>query len=158
MKFRSLPFFIIWIFSYHIRTDQIVFARTNIPLKDHKTIWESRKLHSKAFCYFFSLGAPVFYGLAPARVFVFTFLFCSIKLEISSSRWPSSSNIFISNRSKYGKNSAFSFAKIIDNVLHFSFSFLRAHVRLENLSNQSCGVQISWDICTRLGCYLYSTE
>ena len=27
-----------------------------------------------------------------------------------------------------------------------------------NLSNQSSGVQIQWDICTRLGCYLYSTK
>ena len=45
-------------FSYHIRTDQIVLAPTNIPLKDHETIGESRKLHSKPFCYLFSLGAP----------------------------------------------------------------------------------------------------
>ena len=62
MKFRSLQFSIIWIFSYHIRTAQMVLARTNIHLQDHKTIWESRKLHSKAFCYFFSLGVPVATG------------------------------------------------------------------------------------------------
>jgi len=29
---------------------------------------------------------------------------------------------------------------------------------VENLSNRSSGVQIPWDICTRFGCYLYSTE
>ena len=29
---------------------------------------------------------------------------------------------------------------------------------VENLSNQSSGVQIPWDIGTRFGCYLYSTE
>ena len=29
-----------------------MLARTNIALKDHKTIWESRKLHSKHFSYF----------------------------------------------------------------------------------------------------------
>ena len=27
-----------------------------------------------------------------------------------------------------------------------------------NLSNRSCGVQIPRDICTRFGCYLYSTK
>ena len=58
MKFRSLQFSIVWIFSYRIRTDQIVLARRNIPLKGHKRIRESRKLHSKPFTYFFSLGAP----------------------------------------------------------------------------------------------------
>ena len=60
MKFRSLQFSVIWIFSYHIRTDQIVLGRTNSSLKDHKSICESRKLHSKPFSYFFSLGAPAF--------------------------------------------------------------------------------------------------
>ena len=29
---------------------------------------------------------------------------------------------------------------------------------VENLSNRSSGVQIPWDICTRFGCYLCSTE
>ena len=29
---------------------------------------------------------------------------------------------------------------------------------VENLSNRSSGVQIQWDVCTRLGCYLYPTE
>ena len=42
----------------HPRTDQIVLARRNVPLKGHKRIRESRKLHSKPFTYFFSLGAP----------------------------------------------------------------------------------------------------
>ena len=37
IKFRSLQFSIIWIFSYYIRTDQIALARTNIPVKDHET-------------------------------------------------------------------------------------------------------------------------
>ena len=41
-----------------MRTDQITLARTNIPLEGRKTKWESRKLHSKRFSYFFSLGAP----------------------------------------------------------------------------------------------------
>ena len=58
MIFRSLQFSIIWISSYRIRTDQIVLARINIPLKDHKTIWESRKLLSKPFSYFFLVGCP----------------------------------------------------------------------------------------------------
>ena len=50
-------------FQYRIRTDQIRLAHTNIPLKGHKTIWESRKLHSKPLSYYFSLGAPVVMGL-----------------------------------------------------------------------------------------------
>ena len=29
---------------------------------------------------------------------------------------------------------------------------------IENLSNRSCGVQITRDICTRLKCYLYSAK
>ena len=58
MKFRSQQFSIVWIFSYRIRTDQIVLARRHIPLKGHKRIRESRKLHSKPFTRFFSLGAP----------------------------------------------------------------------------------------------------
>ena len=33
-----------------------MLARTSIPLKDHKTIWESRKLHLKRFSIFFSLN------------------------------------------------------------------------------------------------------
>ena len=38
-----------------------MLARTNVALKGHKTIWESTKLHSKPFPYFFSFGAPVFF-------------------------------------------------------------------------------------------------
>ena len=45
-------------FSYGIRKDQVTLARTNIPAKGHKTMRESRKLHSKPFSNFFSLGAP----------------------------------------------------------------------------------------------------
>ena len=44
----------------HIRTDQIVLARTNATLKDHKTTREIRKLHCKRFPIFSSLGAPGF--------------------------------------------------------------------------------------------------
>ena len=58
MKFRSLQFSIISIFSYRIRTDQIVLARRHIPLKGHKRIRESRKLHSKPFT-FFSRWVPL---------------------------------------------------------------------------------------------------
>ena len=35
-----------------------MLARRNIPLKGHKRIRESRKLHSKPFTCFFSLGTP----------------------------------------------------------------------------------------------------
>ena len=59
LRVRSLQFSIIWIFSYRIQTDQIMLARTNIPLKDHKKVWESRKLHSKPFYYFFSRWLPL---------------------------------------------------------------------------------------------------
>ena len=38
--------------------DQLMLAHTTIPLKGHKTIWESRKLQSKPFSYSFLLGAP----------------------------------------------------------------------------------------------------
>ena len=38
----------------------MLLAHTNIPLKGHKMICESGKLHSKPFPYFFSLGALVF--------------------------------------------------------------------------------------------------
>ena len=36
--------------------------------------------------------------------------------------------------------------------------FLPCATFIENRSNRSSGVQIPWDICTRFGCYLYSTE
>ena len=45
-------------FSYHIRTGEMMLTRTNIPLKGHKTIWESRKLHPKPLSYFFLIGCP----------------------------------------------------------------------------------------------------
>ena len=57
-KISFLQFSIIRIFSYHIRTDQIVLARRNIPLKCHKTLRESGKLHSKPFPCFFLVGCP----------------------------------------------------------------------------------------------------
>ena len=41
-----------------------MLASTNIPLEGRKTKWESRKLHSKRFSYFFSLGAPEESGLS----------------------------------------------------------------------------------------------
>ena len=36
--------------------------------------------------------------------------------------------------------------------------FLPCATFIENRSNQSSGVKIPWDICTRFGCYLYSTD
>ena len=53
-----------------MRTDQIVLAHTNIPLKDHKTIRESSKLHSKRFSYFCSLGAPDIFGILGKKIAV----------------------------------------------------------------------------------------
>ena len=68
---------------------------------------------------------------------------------------------FLLKASKFGKHSLFS-SKRISVFGHF---FIVHHVSpmpdvtfVENLSNWSSGVQILRDICTRLGCYLYSTE
>ena len=36
-----------------------MLAHTNIPFRGQSEIWESRKLQSKPFFYYFSLGAPV---------------------------------------------------------------------------------------------------
>ena len=38
-----------------------MLARTNVPLKDHKTIWKSRKLHSKPFFRIVSRWVPLDY-------------------------------------------------------------------------------------------------
>ena len=37
------------------------------PLKDRKMTWESRKLHSKDFCYFFLVGCPCYMNLSFSR-------------------------------------------------------------------------------------------
>ena len=91
-----------------------------------------------------------------------TFRFSSINKEISlSSRSLLVSRISFSlTTSKFGKHSLFSSGKRL-----FRSFFHRSPCKpnlpnaafVENLSNRSSGVQIPWDICTRFGCYLYST-
>ena len=93
MKFRSLQFSIVWIFSYRNRTDQIVLARRHIPLKGHKRIRESRKFHSKSFTYFFSLGAPGFrnnriHGISTPKRTLIRNSHSFLKTEYSWRRWP----------------------------------------------------------------------
>ena len=94
---------------------------------------------------------------------VFTFRFSSINKEISRSSRSLlvSRNSFLLKTSKFGKHSLFSSGKKEGFghffIVHF-VSLMPDMTFVENLSNRSSGVQIPWDICTRFGCYLYSTK
>ena len=96
---------------------------------------------------------------------VFMFRLSSINKEISLSSRSLlvSTNSFSLKTSKFGKHSLFSLGKN-ERFGHFFIVHLVSLMPdvkenlVENLSNRSSGVQIPWDICTRFGCYLYSTE
>ena len=94
---------------------------------------------------------------------VFMFRLSSINKEISLSSRSLlvSRNSFSLKTSKFGKHSLSSSEKL-EGFGHFFIvhlvSLMPDVTFVENLSNWSSAVQIPWDICTRFGCYLYSTE
>ena len=104
-------------------------------------------------------------GLRSVFVFfvVFTFRFSSINKEISLSPRSLlvSRNSFSLKTSKLGKHSLFPSGKKEGYgpffIVHRLVSLMPDVTFVGNLSNRCFGVQIPWDICTRFGCYLYST-
>ena len=102
-----------------------------------------------SFCFFCCIYVSVFFNKLNKEI------------SLSSRSLLASRNSFSLKTSKFGEHSLFSSGKN-ERFDHFFIvhlvSLMPDVTFVENLSNRSSGLQIPWDICTRFGCYLYSTE